>query len=557
MTTILGWLLIARAITVGAEAPGRIEYHRDVAPILARHCTACHHPELIDQPETSGGVSLASWSELRQSRKGLVVAGFSKKSPLHQRLIHPDPDRRMPKDSDPLSTREIDLIARWIDQGAIEGSPPAGSVSSPARRRSRGTDVHITLGQIPPEKKSKDQAARTIQAVVAAGPLDAVTALAFDGSGQILVAGSYQQLTWWDLSALRPIRADRTPQGIVHEVAFSSDGERLFFAGGEPGRRGEVASVNRATGERIWSIARPKDVVTALALSPDGKRIAATGMDGAVFVADAISGKIAWDVKGHSEAALSVAWAMDGSNVFSGGRDRAVKMWESAKGAQEKVFRGHSADILALGVTSDRNDLWSGGSDGTVRKWSLAKGATTSSTAAGLAPVLSFAREGERRLYWGRNNGEVLSHSPDDKSKTTLQAGSTPAYALAASSKGMLAVGSWDGVARLFVRGNKSADLFLIRAASGSSQSVEVAEAGGSASAPRTKTEPSTDFDWLILTSEGNAHGSPQMVNRTRLSIGGRIVDSKHLSALFDEGKRAQSLLRKEERKVVQKAKVR
>src|SRR4051794_6489947 len=97
-----------------ADGP-RVDYSRDVRPILARHCHACHGPE----KQKAG---------LRLDRRDLALAGGDSGpaiepgkadgSPLLERVRGDDPDTRMPPKGERLSSREIAVLRAWIDQGA-------------------------------------------------------------------------------------------------------------------------------------------------------------------------------------------------------------------------------------------------------------------------------------------------------------------------------------------------------------------------------------------------------------------------------------------------------
>jgi hypothetical protein len=98
------------------EDTEKLSYNNDIRPILNKNCLACH-----GGVRQLGGFSLLFEEEaFGETESGLtaIVRGNHKKSELYKRLIHGDPEKRMPLDADPLSTEEIDLIARWIDEGA-------------------------------------------------------------------------------------------------------------------------------------------------------------------------------------------------------------------------------------------------------------------------------------------------------------------------------------------------------------------------------------------------------------------------------------------------------
>ncbi|PHN04014.1 PSD1 and planctomycete cytochrome C domain-containing protein [Flavilitoribacter nigricans] len=99
-----------------SSADERISYNRDIRPILNRNCLACH-----GGVRQMGGFSLLFEEEAfdtTESGKKAIVPGRHRASEMYRRLVETNPEVRMPPDGDPLSKKEIDLIARWIDEGA-------------------------------------------------------------------------------------------------------------------------------------------------------------------------------------------------------------------------------------------------------------------------------------------------------------------------------------------------------------------------------------------------------------------------------------------------------
>ncbi len=125
---------VALAVTVAALGSkvrgGRasLQYAHDIAPIFARACADCHAG---DKPR--GGLRLDQPARLATA----VVPGKSADSELVRRLLGQGGDERMPAGRAPLPAREIDLIRRWIDQGApglpaLSAPPPATAGASAA-----------------------------------------------------------------------------------------------------------------------------------------------------------------------------------------------------------------------------------------------------------------------------------------------------------------------------------------------------------------------------------------------------------------------------------------
>lgn len=108
-----------RASDVEATTPpgpggSTVDFVRDVKPIFVAHCYECHGPG-----GDRGGLSLA---ERRLALAGgdhgpAFVPGSATASSMIRRLTGRDAPA-MPLDGDPLSAAQIDVLQRWIDQGA-------------------------------------------------------------------------------------------------------------------------------------------------------------------------------------------------------------------------------------------------------------------------------------------------------------------------------------------------------------------------------------------------------------------------------------------------------
>ena len=96
-----------------AAKPKQVDFARDVFPIFRRSCIECHGPEKqeadlrLDQREST-------------LESGSVEAGKPGDSELLRRILLPrGHDEVMPAIGDPLPKRQVGIIRRWIQQGAI------------------------------------------------------------------------------------------------------------------------------------------------------------------------------------------------------------------------------------------------------------------------------------------------------------------------------------------------------------------------------------------------------------------------------------------------------
>lgn len=108
----------------GSHAAGeKVDFNRDIRPLLSDHCYACHGPS-----EKSRKAKLrldASEGAERATKEGgrVVEPGHADRSELYQRVASSDPDEIMPPPEFnlPLSPEQVSLLKRWIDEGGKWG----------------------------------------------------------------------------------------------------------------------------------------------------------------------------------------------------------------------------------------------------------------------------------------------------------------------------------------------------------------------------------------------------------------------------------------------------
>src|SRR5687768_1058539 len=106
-------LFLAAPLTAADRPP--VDYTREIRPILANSCLACHGP---DEKARKAKLRLDTRDE---AVKKAIVPGKAADSPLFQRVTSPDHDEVMPppKSKKPAVTAaQAELVRRWIDEGA-------------------------------------------------------------------------------------------------------------------------------------------------------------------------------------------------------------------------------------------------------------------------------------------------------------------------------------------------------------------------------------------------------------------------------------------------------
>ncbi len=106
--------IVALYSWVASGAPP-VDYQRDIQPILAKRCFACHGP---DEQARQANLRLDSWEAATGKTGGLagIIPGNSGQSRVVARITAAK--RPMPPTGEPLSSREVELVRAWIEQGA-------------------------------------------------------------------------------------------------------------------------------------------------------------------------------------------------------------------------------------------------------------------------------------------------------------------------------------------------------------------------------------------------------------------------------------------------------
>src|SRR5438067_9477473 len=107
-------------VVLCSAASAAVEYNRDIRPILSDRCYTCHGP---DAAQRKSKLRLDTEAGAKADLGGHfgIVPGDSANSEVVRRISNIDAARRMPPvwaGAAKLSDREIDLLTRWIQEGA-------------------------------------------------------------------------------------------------------------------------------------------------------------------------------------------------------------------------------------------------------------------------------------------------------------------------------------------------------------------------------------------------------------------------------------------------------
>src|SRR5579871_4819734 len=112
-------LVIAIIVFIFFTHQKPVDFSTQVKPILNKKCITCH-----GGVRRKGGFSVLFRSEAlakTESGKFAIIPGDPEHSEMIKRLTSKDPEERMPYKHEPLSKDEINILRRWIKEGAQWG----------------------------------------------------------------------------------------------------------------------------------------------------------------------------------------------------------------------------------------------------------------------------------------------------------------------------------------------------------------------------------------------------------------------------------------------------
>ena len=321
-----------------------VSFYKEVRPVFQANCVGCHQPS-----KDSGSYVMTDFRRLLEGGDDgvAIIPGKPDESHLIEEIT-PGEDGRadMPKKKGPLHDTEIELIKKWIAEGAEDDTPE--------NARERYDQDNPPVYTKPP----------------------VITSLDFSPDGSLLaVAGFHEVLLHkGDGSGLVARLVGISER--IESVRFSPDGKKLAVTGGLPGRMGEV---------QVWDVAKEKltlsapvtfDTVYGAAWSPDGTKISFGCSDNSVRAIDSKSGEQVLFQGGHNDWVFDTAFNPKGDHVVSVSRDMTAKLTELATqrlidnitSITPKALKG---GMNAVVIHPTRDEFVVGGADGVPKLYRI------------------------------------------------------------------------------------------------------------------------------------------------------------------------------------------
>ncbi len=216
--------VIMTASIACAGAADKVDFQTQIAPIFAAHCTKCHGEAKAQgkmRLDTVAGIQAKLAAEPK-----LLVPGKPEESELFRRITLPaDNRKRMPKGGDPLPPDAIELISKWIDEGAVLPTEAATSPAAETQAETK-TPAKPALPEVPAAPPATIDKLVTVGARVA--PLCAgsnLLVISFAGKGEpagdtdvTLLSDMADQIYSLNLADAKLSPAGLTPLAAMHHL---------------------------------------------------------------------------------------------------------------------------------------------------------------------------------------------------------------------------------------------------------------------------------------------------------------------------------------------------
>ena len=261
--------------SVAQTASSDVSFAKEILPLLKRNCIACHR-----EGESEGGLSAETVKDLLAGGDNgpSLVAGDADGSLLIERILA-DEDERMPPpdnavDAKPFTPKQIELVKRWINQGApsdLEGAD-------------RGWQWHPI-----PESIRNSYAS------------------ALSPDGQLAVVARANRVTIVDIASGQPVQELTDPQlqqagiadhDMIQAIAISPLGDRIATGGYRSIRLWKRGHQKPTVPDAL------KDANGRLAVSPDRKSMVQSDAAGNLLVTEIASGNQLHQLAGDKPASL-------------------------------------------------------------------------------------------------------------------------------------------------------------------------------------------------------------------------------------------------------------
>ena len=414
-----------------------------MAPVFRARCGTCHNPD-----KAKGGLNLDNFSAaMRGGGSGKVIEpGDAEGSSILGVITHKE-EPKMPPNAGKIPDAEIDLIRKWIEGGALESSGSTASVKAKPKFEFK----------LDPKALGKPAGAAAMPENLATEPFvpqarpSAVVAMAASPWAPLVAVGGHKQVLLYRTTDHHLVGVLPFPEGTIHVMRFSRNGDLLLVGGGRGGQSGLAVAFNVKTGQRVFEIGKEYDAVLAADISPDHGQVALGGPGKVLRVYNTADGNLMFEMRKHTDWITAVEFSPDGVLLASGDRNNGLIVWEAQTGREYFDLKAHTGCITDISWRLDSNVVASSSEDGSVRLWELENGGNIKGISAhgGGVESVRFAKDG-RLVSTGRDRMVRVWDASGNKQREFEAFGDLALEAVFSHDESKVIAADWSGEIRVW-----------------------------------------------------------------------------------------------------------
>jgi Planctomycete cytochrome C/WD domain, G-beta repeat len=428
--------------TSGADPKTKLTYDQHVLPILTAHCIGCHKGA-----DGKGGLDLSTYAKFKEGGASgeVVKPGDPEGSRLYRLTAHKE-QPFMPPKMPMIAKEQVDTIAAWIQQGALENP---NAKAAPIKPKAEVGLMSVKRGKpdvVPmPEKPLRQDP------VLITSKANAVIALAASPWAPLVAVGGQKQVLLFHGDTMALVGVLPFQYGTPTVLKFSRNGGLLLAGGGRGGQSGKVVVWDVKTGEPIIEVGNEPDAILAADISADQQLIALGGPSKIIRLYSTKDGSLVREMKKHTDWINAIEFSPDAVLLATADRSGGLMVWEAATGREFYNLRGHTGPITDLSWRDDSNILASCSEDTTIKLWEMENGGQVKNWGAHGAGAEAVKFSHDNRLVstgrdrvtkvWDMNgtNTKAFPAHPDVALRAAFNHDSTKVYA-----------GDWTGAVQSF-----------------------------------------------------------------------------------------------------------
>ncbi|HKR59134.1 MAG TPA: WD40 repeat domain-containing protein [Pyrinomonadaceae bacterium] len=265
-----------------------------------------------------------------------------------------------------------------------------------------------------------------------------VRSLSFSPNGKMIVSdeSGSNAIVWWDTNTGKKARELRSSLAELDAVALSPDGK--LIAAGRGAQKIEL--YDAVTGSLLRSLEAPMEgerkgrcdpeggtsTSLVIAFSPDSRLLLSGACDYTTKIWSVETGGLKYSLGGHRGAVISVAFSPDGKSIASGSLDQTIMLWDIASAKELRTFTNHASEVQSVALSPDGRIIARGSTDGKVKLWDTATRKQLQSLEGHVYRInaIAFSKDGRLIAVGGADNKITLWNVATGRLLRTLIAGS-------------------------------------------------------------------------------------------------------------------------------------